>query len=132
MKPAKWIAAVCATGALLAVGAAEAKTNVSVGVSLPGVSAYIGPRGSYVSGYYSPYYAPAPVYYNAPRTVYYDDYYYDGPVYSSYVSPIIYSGYRGYSAPVYVRYNSGYRYGGGYHRGGYRGGYNGGHHHGHR
>ncbi len=128
MKTAKWIAAACATGALLAVGAAEAKTNVSVGISLPGVSAYIGPRGGYVSGYYSPYYAPAPVYVSAPRTVYYDDYYYGGPPYSSYVSPIIYGAPRGFAAPVYVRYNSGYRYGG-YHRGGYD---RGDHHRGHR
>jgi hypothetical protein len=58
-------------GGLALTPAAFARSHVSVGVSVPGVSIGYGP-GYY--GYYGPAYYPAPVYYSS----YYDPYYY-GP-----------------------------------------------------
>ena len=97
----KWATAgVVAAGALFAATSASARTDVSVGIGLPGLAIGVGAPAYYPAPVYS---APAPVYY-APPPVYYRP----PPVY-----------YR--PAPVY--YAPGYYGPRGYYRGGYGHGY---------
>jgi hypothetical protein len=91
----------CVAAGALAAPAAFARSHVSVGVSVPGVSVgynsgwhghnnyyvgvgggYYGPRyrgyyGGYYGGYYPGYYAPAPVYYGRPYGSCYTRSFYD-------------------------------------------------------
>jgi hypothetical protein len=94
-------------GLLVAAGlaltpAAFARSNVSVGIAVPGVSIGYGPGyyGYYGRAYYGPAYYPA----------YYDPYYYGG-----YYGPSVSFYYDGYGHRHY--------YHGGHYRGGHHGGY---------
>jgi hypothetical protein len=86
----------CVAAGALAAPAAFARSHVSVGVSVPGVSVgyhsgwhghnnyyvgvgggYYGPRYGGYHGYYPGYYAPAPVYYGRPYASCYARSFYD-------------------------------------------------------
>jgi hypothetical protein len=90
----------CVAAGALAAPAAFARSHVSVGVALPGVSVgynsgwhghnnyyvgvggygrpyYNGYYGGYYGGYYPGYYAPAPVYYSRPYGSCYSGSFYD-------------------------------------------------------
>lgn len=119
MKLARWtrrtvILAGLVLASLCMAPAALARTHVSIGVALPGVS--IGVGNCWNCGYAAPVY-PAPVYYPGPT------YYAPAPVY--YAPAPVYYGYGAYYAPVrgygYYRghprhygYDHGYRRGGGH------------------
>jgi hypothetical protein len=93
--------------------AALARTHVSVGVALPGVSIGVGNcwNCGYAPVYPAPVYYPSPVYY-APAPVYYAP----APVYYGY-------GYGGYYAPRRAyRYHRGYPHYYGHGHGDRRGG----------
>ncbi|AMM23397.1 hypothetical protein [Variovorax sp. PAMC 28711] len=93
----KWAAAATvAAGALFAANSANAGVNWSVGIAAPGIAV----------GVNQPYYAPAPVYYNAPQQYYAPPqqyyappppvYYRPAPVYYAPPAPVYYGPGRGY------------------------------------